>query len=366
MKRYIWSSLTVIILTILIVYAQFINRYHGITFNIYNICSYVVFSFPRYLYFLLPLMSLILFSKYIKENLINALKDRLISLRLFIHNLIFFGFFSTLILLFQEIILPMSEKLLQQDLISTYLKNESHTPTIFVDDDLGIIITEEHSHIRVSSIIDENEMEGITVFEYDSDRSLRSVVHSKRAYYSSGNTWNLEGIFQILSGYGYIDSIVRSDLGQWTTIVTPEVLNNFLKLSKFNVLQYTFSELNLQTNINEFEEMSHNEQYALQVEKNRRILFPYLPLFICLLCIKWNKNHQIKSKFKIIIILILSFLLVLSIMSIEITYYYLFDTLPFLEAVLQIVLTTLLTIFMGFTLFIYSTTPSSEFLQRDG
>ncbi len=211
------------------------------SYGITDVVKYVILTIPRSVYELFPMMALLGailgLSVLEQDSELIVMRASGISVYQIAFSVLKIGFALALIaLLIGEFVAPKTETMAQQtrtDAMQKQIKQQTAT---------GLWVRDSRAFVNIAEVLPDLSLLKIKVFEFDSDNRLRSLVYSDAAKYSSGNTWNLEGVKQTLFDTEQIAESVESNLAQWTSLLTPEILSVYLikpdQLSARHLRQY--------------------------------------------------------------------------------------------------------------------------------
>ena len=211
------------------------------SYGVKDVIRYVILTIPRTVYELFPMMALLGailgLSVLEQDSELIVMRASGISIYQIAFSVLKVGFVLALVaLLIGEFVAPKTETMAQRartDAMQKQIKQQTST---------GLWIRDSRAFVNISEVLPDLSLLKIKVFEFDSENRLRSLVYSEGAKYSSGNTWNLEGVKQTLFDTSQIAESIEANLAQWTTLLTPELLSVYLirpdQLSARHLKQY--------------------------------------------------------------------------------------------------------------------------------
>ncbi len=211
------------------------------SYGITDVIRYVILTIPRSIYELFPMMALLGailgLSVLQQDSELIVMRASGISVYQIAFSVLKIGFALALVaLLIGEFVVPRTETMAQRtrtDAMQKQIKQQTAT---------GLWVRDSRAFVNIAEVLPDLSLLKIKVFEFDSENRLRSLVYSDAAKYSSGNTWNLEGVKQTLFDTKQIAESVESNLAQWTSLLTPEILSVYLikpdQLSARHLQQY--------------------------------------------------------------------------------------------------------------------------------
>ena len=240
----IYTLIAFAVLLGLFTFVNFIDQLADLgvgSYGIKDVIYYVALTIPRSIYDLFPMMALLGailgLSVLEQDSELIVMRASGISVYQIAFSVLKVGFALAIIaLLIGEFVAPKTETMAQKtrtDAMQKQIKQQTNT---------GLWVRDSRAFVNISEVLPDLSLLKIKVIEFDSDNRLRSLVYSEGAKYSSGNTWNLEGVKQTLFDTNQIAESRDVNLAQWTSLLTPEILSVYLikpdQLSARHLQQY--------------------------------------------------------------------------------------------------------------------------------
>ncbi len=144
---------------------------------------------------------------------------------------------ALLTFLIGEIVAPFSERLgreVRAKALSTAIAQSGF--------DSGLWVKDGRSFINVRKAAPDAPLEGVRIYKFNDKNVLESVTDADQATYESPGHWLLQGVVKTVLD-GDRSQVERSDQGEWSSAVTPELLSVLLvtpeRMSLYGLVSYT-------------------------------------------------------------------------------------------------------------------------------
>ncbi len=116
-----------------------------------------------------------------------------------------------------EVIAPYTEQMAQEK------RSVALTDQVGLRTTYGFWVRDGTSYINIRTILPDNEMQDVYIYEFDADRRLRVSTHARSARYQDGG-WILEGLSQsFVNEDGITPKTI--DKAVWNSLFAPEIMN---------------------------------------------------------------------------------------------------------------------------------------------
>ncbi len=101
-----------------------------------------------------------------------------------------------------------------------------------IGDDLssGLWFKDERSFINVREARQAHLLQGVRIYEFDSEYRLRAVTAAQRAEYKGGGIWTMHDVAQTLFENGGVPRVARHAQADWRSAVNPGMLDALIVL----------------------------------------------------------------------------------------------------------------------------------------
>jgi len=234
------------ILVVLFVFFAFIEEVDDIdgqNYGLWQVIQFVLLSVPRLIYELFPtavlLGSLLGLGTLANHSELTVIRAAGVSILRIVLSVTKIGVILTLIaMLIGETLAPRSEEFASNMRAVAHSEKEGNGISFMRNQ--GFWARDEHIFINIRSILSDNSFGGITLYHFDSEKKLRTVIYAKKAHYQNGQ-WSLDTVEEIYLGD---DQVTKQSFEQkqWQTNLSPKlvkvVIMNPFKLSTFGLYHY--------------------------------------------------------------------------------------------------------------------------------
>lgn len=194
-------------------------------FTMIDALKYVVLTIPRTVYDLFPMVGLLgtmlAMSNLAQDSELVVLRSSGLSLFRITGSVLKVGVVMALIaVLLGEFVTPWSETAAQRTRAEALQRN------IQQQGNRGLWLRDDQTYVNIGEVLPDLTLVDLRLFEFDSDRKLRSLATAKRATFGDG-AWKLEKVNQTVISLEK-GSTQKIDKANWQTVVTPDILQVFL------------------------------------------------------------------------------------------------------------------------------------------
>lgn len=117
-----------------------------------------------------------------------------------------------------ESVVPVSERAAQQ------LRLRERGQTVGQELRSGLWVKDGRSFINVQSVLPDNRLKGIRIYDFDKDARLQSVTEAKEGEFLAVSGWRLTDVVQTVL-YGERSEIVRRPAMEWHSALSPDIVS---------------------------------------------------------------------------------------------------------------------------------------------
>lgn len=245
-------------------------------YQLHHAALYVFLSLPSRAYELFPIAILIgtlyALTTLARHSEITVARTAGLSTKGFLATLLRIGLvFVALILLTGEFLAPVAERTAEQ------VRLRSLGSVVGQQFRSGLWLKDEGAFINVRTVLPEGALREVRIYEFDADYALHSISEAAEGEYVIGSGWHLKQVVRTLFNGDKI-SIVRQDVMDWATEVTPDMLNVLL------VSPDHMSVLNLWQYINHLSE-NHQNTGRFEIALWKKLVYPLAALVMMALAL---------------------------------------------------------------------------------
>lgn len=210
-------------------------------YGLWEAFQFVTLQIPTHIYEMFPLATLIgtivALVQMASSSELTIYRCSGASLKQMVRSLFRIGLPLVLTcLLFGEVVAPASEHLAQRTRFKAL--NSNVTLKEFRS---GVWAKDEHSFINVRSVMPDNSLLGVSIYEFDEAFNLKAISHAGRAVMLGQDAWQLHSVQQT----SFVErgaSVREWDTQEWRTALSPTIFNVLLtlpeKMSALDLFQY--------------------------------------------------------------------------------------------------------------------------------
>lgn len=228
LAREIFAATALVLLAFLALFAFFdlvyeLEQVGRSGYQIHHALMFVALSLPGRIYELIPIAVLI-GSMYALTNLarhseITVLRASGMSTRRMVWSLWRVGIgFALLTFVFGEFVAPPAEKAAKQ------LRLSATSAAVAQEFRSGLWVRDERYFVNVRTVMPDLRLRGVRLYEFDSNKELRSVSDAEEAQFRAPDTWQLSKVVQTrFNERG--SSVVRLPSLDWHSTINPEMVS---------------------------------------------------------------------------------------------------------------------------------------------
>lgn len=186
--------------------------------------------------------------------------------------------FIALTFVFGEYVAPQTERMAQQ------LRLAATSSVVAQEFRSGLWVKDESSFINVRTVLPDTSLRDVRIYEFDSQRQLKSISEAKEGHFSPPDTWRLTDIeqTQFLGGSTHVVQLPQM---MWRSTLSPEVLSVLIVVPERMSLQ------NLTTYIRHLaENKQRTERYEIAAWK--KLIYPLASLVMMALAVPFAYMHD--------------------------------------------------------------------------
>ncbi len=225
--REIYSAVTLVLAAFVMLFA-FFDLIHEMEFvgqaayQIQHAALYVLLTIPGRVYELVPIAVLIgtlyALTLLARHSEMTVLRTAGLSTRTILGALTRIGLgFMLLTIVFGEFVAPPAERAAQElrlKALSTVVGQEFRS---------GLWVKDENSFINVRTVRPDTRLEGVRIYEFDKDHSLRSISEAARGEYLPPGQWRLNDVVQTAFEKDRA-TVSRVPEAIWRSALNPDIL----------------------------------------------------------------------------------------------------------------------------------------------
>ena len=185
--------------------------------------------------------------------------------------------FALLTFLIGEAVVPASERAAQQ------LRLRERGQTVGQDLRSGLWLKDERNFINVRTVLPDNRLLGIRIYDFDKNAHLRSVTEAREGVLAPGS-WKLVDVVQTVL-YGERSEVVRRADMEWKSALNPDILSVLMiapdRMSLVNLTAY-------------LRHLSDNAQKTQRYEIAlwKKLVYPLAALVMVALALPFGYTHN--------------------------------------------------------------------------
>jgi lipopolysaccharide export system permease protein len=224
-----YTMITMLVLLGLFTFVNFIDQLTDIgqgNYSLKDAVFYVLLIIPRTIYELFPMAALlgtiIGLSMLANDSELVVMRSSGISMvQIASAALKMGGIFVLVAVLIGELVSPYTETKAQQDRAEALQQDvKQHT-------NFGLWMRDTETYVNIGEILPDLTLLGVKVFEFDSNRNLRSLVSAHNGIFK-GDYWEIKSVHQTLIDDNGDSEVLVTESAKWQSLVTPQILSVFL------------------------------------------------------------------------------------------------------------------------------------------
>jgi lipopolysaccharide export system permease protein len=185
--------------------------------------------------------------------------------------------FVVLTFAFGELVTPFAERAAQE------LRLSAMSAVVAQEFRSGLWVKDEFRFINVREVMPDSSLNGVKIYEFDSEYRLRAISYAEHGEFKGANTWRLSGLAQTrFDSAG--TSVSKLAETEWRSVLTPDLLSVLLvqpeKMSAIDLYQFT-------------RHLSENRQQTelYEIAMWKKLLYPFATLVMMALALPFAYVH---------------------------------------------------------------------------
>jgi lipopolysaccharide export system permease protein len=289
LSREIYFSVALVFAALIMLFAllDLINELNSMgrgDYSLTYVLLFVALTIPGHLYELFPVAVLIgtIFAmvQMAANSELTVYRSSGVSLKQMIKALFRIG--APLVLLCfltGEFIAPPSERMAQQ------LRLKAQNAQVSLKEfRSGVWVKDERSFINVKSVLPDTSLLDVSIYEFDENYRLRSIIAAEHAEYLDGSAWRLEGVRETRFEERGATTNNKPD-AEWQSSLNPDILSVLLvvpeQMSAWNLYQYT-------SHLRE----NHQKTVRYEIAMWNKLVYPFAVLVMMLLALPFSAYQR--------------------------------------------------------------------------
>jgi len=187
-------------------------------------------------------------------------------------------FFAVAIFVIGEVVVPSSERAAQQ------LRLRERGQTVGQELRSGLWLKDERSFINVRSVLPDNQLEGIRIYDFDKNARLKSVTEARGGRLLALKGWELTDVVQTIL-YGERSEVVRKSAMEWPSALNPDILSVLM------IAPERMSLLHLTAYVRHLSENAQKTQ-RYEIALWKKVIYPLAALVMVALALPFGYTHN--------------------------------------------------------------------------
>ena len=253
------------------------------SYQLHHAVAFVALRMPGRIYELMPIAVLIgtlyALSALARHSEITVLRaSGMSTLRLLTGLFQVAAIFALITFFIGEVVAPPSERAAQQ------LRLRERGQTVGQDLRSGLWVKDERSFINVKVVLPDSRLQGVRIYDFDTDAKLRSVTDAKEGVYVPPASWRLSNVVQTLL-HGESSEVVKMPDMEWHSALNPDILAVLM------IAPERMSLLHLSAYVKHLSENSQKTQrYDIALWK--KVVYPLAALVMVALALPFGYTHN--------------------------------------------------------------------------
>ncbi|MDO8313264.1 MAG: LPS export ABC transporter permease LptG [Sideroxyarcus sp.] len=289
LAREIYFSVALVFAALLMLFALLdlisqLNEMGRGDYRLGYVLLFVTLTLPGHIYELFPVAVLIgtIFAlvQMAANSELTVYRSSGVSLRQLIKALLRIGApLLVLCFLFGEFIAPPSEHLAQR--VKLKAQNAQISLREFRS---GVWVKDEGSFVNVRSVLPDTSLLDVSIYQFDDNYHLSSIIAAERASYQENELWALEGVRQtrFTPQGATVNNLTQMD---WQSSLNPNILSVLMvvpeQMSAWSLYQYT---RHLAEN--------HQKTGRYDIAMWNKLVYPFAVLVMLLLALPFSSYHR--------------------------------------------------------------------------
>lgn len=253
------------------------------SYQLHHAVAFVALRMPGRIYELMPIAVLIgtlyALSTLARHSEITVLRaSGMSTLRLLAGLFQVAAIFALITFFIGEVVAPPSERAAQQ------LRLRERGQTVGQDLRSGLWVKDERSFINVKVVLPDSRLQGIRIYDFDTNSKLRSVTDATEGVYVPPASWRLSNVVQTVL-HGERSEIVKMPDMEWYSALNPDILAVLM------IAPERMSLLHLSAYVRHLSENSQKTQrYDIALWK--KVVYPLAALVMVALALPFGYTHD--------------------------------------------------------------------------
>ena len=291
-RRYIAREVSAAILLVLAAFLALFSFFDMITevksvgqagYQLHHAVAFVVLEMPGRVYELMPVAVLIgalyALSALARHSEITVLRASGLSTGRLLFCLMQIALvFAVATFLIGEFVVPPSERAAQQ------LRLKERGRAVGQELRSGLWVKDERKFINVQTVLPDTRLQGIRIYDFDTNYRLHSVTEAREGAYVPPASWRLTEVVQTVL-HGDRSEIVRVPDVQWQSALNPDILSVLMvapdRMSLLHLAAYT-------------KHLSENKQKTQRydIAMWKKLVYPLAALVMVALALPFGYTHN--------------------------------------------------------------------------
>lgn len=288
LAREIYAATALVLLAFLALFA-FFDLVHELAdlgkgnYQLHHAIGYVLLTLPGYVYELLPIAVLIgtlyALTLLARHSEITVLRAAGLSTGRMLLALVKIGsLFVVATFLVGEFVAPPAERAAQQ------LRLQALSSVVAQEFRSGLWIKDERSFVNVRQVLPDTSLNGVRIYEFDSNHQLRSISEAEVGRYLPPDRWQLNRVVQTFFE-GDRTRVAHEAEANWQSALTPDILTVLMvdpgRMSLVNLYLYT-------RHLTENQQKTQRYEIAMW----KKLVFPAAALVMMALALPFGYLHD--------------------------------------------------------------------------
>lgn len=283
LAREIYTSIALVFTALLMLFAflELINEVRGMggNYQLGYVLMFILLSMPGHIYELFPVAVLIgtIFAlvQMSAHSEITVFRASGASVMQLVKTLMLIGLPLVVVsLLSGELVAPSSERMAQE--MRLRAKNAEVQVKAFKS---GVWVKDERNFVNAHTMLPDNSLLNLSIYQYDDSYHLRSVTAAKHASYESDGYWHLEGVARTSFWEGGAAATTDNrESMEWRSTITPSLLSVLLVVPE----QMSFRDLYRYTT---YLRSNHQKTARYEIAMWKKLVYPLAVLVMMLLAL---------------------------------------------------------------------------------
>ena len=177
-----------------------------------------------------------------------------------------------------EVVVPTTERAAQQ------LRLRERGQTVGQALRSGLWVKDGRSFINVRSVLPDNRLQGIRIYDFDKNARLRSVTEAREGEFLASSGWRLTDVVQTVL-FGERSEVVRRPYMEWQSALSPDILSVLM------IAPDRMSLLHLSSYVRHLSENAQKTQ-RYEIALWKKLIYPLAALVMVALALPFGYTHN--------------------------------------------------------------------------